>query len=180
MGIVLIIFAALALLCAVWAIRTGNRFRRLAVKISESESGIDVALTRRHDTLVKLLDVCRQYAGHESDTFGRLVELRQGMTMAQRGEAAREMNRLTERLNVTAEAYPELKSAEVFRRLQDGIRDAEAHMQAARRLYNANVSAMNQLLVTFPPSLVGSALKLRPFEFFEADEDSRADVSMQL
>lgn len=180
MDIGFVILAALLVVCLLWAIRTGNRFRRLAVKISESESGIDVALARRHDTLVKLLDVCRQYAGHEADTLGGLVELRQGMTMAQRGEAAREMGRMAERLTLTAEAYPQLRSAEVFRELQEGVRDAEAHMQASRRLYNANVSSLNQLLVTFPPSLIGRLMKLRPAEFFEADEASRADVRMAL
>lgn len=150
----------------------------MAVKITESESGIDIALTKRYDTLTKMLDVCRQYAIHEVDTLGKVIELRKGMTMPDRSEAARQMSEMTERLNVVAEAYPQLRSAAVFSDLQVGIRDAEAHLQAARRFYNSNISAFNQLLVTWPDSIIGK--KYTPYSFFEAQENKRADVSMKL
>lgn len=162
------------------AIRISNRFRRLAVKISESESGIDVALTNRYDLLTKMLDVCRQYAVHEVDTFGKVIALRQGMTMDERREAAKQMEQVADRLNVVLEAYPQLKSAEVFGDLQDGIRDAEAHLQASRRFYNANVSAFNQALAVFPASIIGNMMKLKPYDFFEAEEAKTTDVSMKL
>lgn len=64
--------------------------------------------------------------------------------------------------------------------MQDGISDEEAHLQAARRLYNANVSSFNQLLVSFPASVIGNRMKLSSREFFEAEEVKRADVSMKL
>ena len=176
----LIIITVIIIILISWIIRTSNLFRRMVVKIHESESGIDVALTKRYDMLTKMLDVCRQYAAHEVETFGKIIELRKGMTMVQRSEANAQMNQMAERLNVVAESYPELKSAEVFGDLQDGIRDAEAHLQAARRFYNANVSAFNQLLVTFPPSIIGNMQKQTPREFFEAEETKRPDVSMKL
>ncbi|NLT15687.1 MAG: LemA family protein [Clostridiales bacterium] len=173
-----IIIVVIIFMLASWFIKTFNRFRRMAVKIAESESGIDVALTKRYDTLTKMLDVCRQYAIHEVETFGKIVGLRQGMTMAQRSEVSAQMDELTRGLNLVAEAYPELKSAAVFSDLQDGIRDAEAHLQAARRFYNSNVSAFNQLLVTWPCSIIGK--KYTPYSFFEAQDSKRADVSMKL
>lgn len=173
-----IIIALIALIPVLWTIKIGNRFRRMIVKISESESGIDIALTKRYDTLTKMLEVCRQYAAHELGTFEKIVGLRQGMTMEQRSQANKQMDELTAKLNVVAEQYPQLRSAEVFSDLQSGIRDAEAHLQAARRLYNANVSAFNQSLVTFPNSLVGK--KYKPYAFFEAEGIKTADVSMVL
>lgn len=130
-----------------WAIMASNRFRRLTVKISEGESGIDVALMKRYDTLTKMLEVCRQYAAHEAETFSKTIALRQGMTMPERQEASTQMDEMAAQLNVVAEQYPQLRSAEVFRSLQDGVRDTEEHLQAARRLYSANVSAFNQYLV---------------------------------
>jgi LemA protein len=157
---------------------TKNRFRRLIVKIGEGESGIDVALTKRYDTLNKMLEVCRQYAAHEVETFTKMIELRRGMSMTERQMASVQMDDMTARLNVVAEQYPELRSAEVFRDLQAGIRDTEEHLQAARRLYNANVSAFNQYLAAWPYSVIGKEYK--PYAFFEAEQAKRADVSMKL
>lgn len=70
----IIIFAgAAAVAVMVWYIMTMNTFARLAVKVTESDSGIDVALTKRFDTLTKMLDVTKAYAKHESETLGKMV-----------------------------------------------------------------------------------------------------------
>lgn len=180
MTLTVIILIVAVCITLFWGIGTGNRFRRLGVKIDESESGIDVALTKRYDTLTKMLEVCRQYAAHETGTFAKVIELRKGMTMQERSEANAQMDFMASRLNAVAENYPQLRSAEVFGGLQDGISDEEAHLQAARRLYNANVSSFNQLLVSFPASVIGNRMKLSSREFFEAEEVKRADVSMKL
>ncbi len=176
--IILAILGALILLVLIWWISTGNRFRRLNVKIDESESGIDVALTKRYDTLTKMLDVCKMYTKYETDTFANVINLRKGMSMAERGTANGQMDSLAGRINVIAEEYPELRSSEQFRELQLGIRDAEEHLQASRRFYNSNISAFNQLLVSFPSSVVGSSLKMTAKEFFEIEEHKRQDVSI--
>lgn len=178
----LFILSVLVILIVVgilWWISTGNRFRTLQVKIRETESGIDVALTKRYDVLTKLLDVCRQYAAYEKDTFAQLAELRGGMTMQDRSEISGAMDGVTERIHALAEAYPELRASEQYQSLQAGIRDVEEQLQASRRLYNGNVSSLNQLLVTFPSSLVGKRLKVEAREFFQADAVRRQDVSMK-
>jgi LemA protein len=176
--IVIGVLAVLVLCVAVWVIMAKNRFRRLIVKIGEGDSGIDVALTKRYDTLTKMLEVCRQYAAHEVATFEKVIEMRRGMSMPERQAVSVQMDDMAARLNVVAEQYPQLRSADVFRDLQGGVRDTEEHLQAARRLYNANVSAFNQYLVTWPYSVIGKEYK--PFAFFEAEEAKRADVSMKL
>ncbi|MDR1620493.1 MAG: LemA family protein [Clostridiales bacterium] len=167
-----------AVCVALWVVTVKNRFRRLIVKIGEGESGIDVALTKRYDTLTKMLDVCRQYAAHEVETFAKTIEMRRGMSMPERQAASAQMDDMAARLNVVAEQYPELRSADVFRDLQAGIRDTEEHLQAARRLYNANVSAFNQYLATWPYRVIGKEYK--PYAFFEAEAAKRADISMKL
>jgi LemA protein len=43
--------AAVALGAIFWFVSVMNRFARLSVKITESDSGVDVALTKRYDTL---------------------------------------------------------------------------------------------------------------------------------
>ena len=55
-GIVLII-----LLIGGWYIRVSNSIKIAALKVDESESGIDVALTKRYDLLTKMLDAVKSY-----------------------------------------------------------------------------------------------------------------------
>lgn len=174
--VLLIVFVIAAVL--LWIVSISNRFRKLTVKIQEGESGIDVALTKRYDTLAKMLEVCRQYAAHEVETITKTIELRKSMTMPERQRASAQMDDMAARLNVVAEQYPVLRSAEVFSDLQKGIRDAEEHLQAARRLYNSNVSVFNQYLASWPYSVIGK--NYSPRAFFEAEESKRSDVSMKL
>ena len=170
--------AVLVLLLIVW-ISLSNNLSRSSVKIDEAESGIDVALEKRYDVLTKQLDIVKAYASHESETLAKVIELRRGMTLAEKSAAAAAMNDVAGRINLVAESYPELRSSENFRALQISVNDTEEHLQAARRAYNANVSAYNQLLVVFPSSLVANARHLTRRDFFEAEEVKRADVKMQ-
>jgi LemA protein len=162
----------------IWYIATMNRFAQLAVKVTESDSGIDVALTKRFDTLTKMLDVTKAYAKHESEVLSGIVKLRKGMPMDERIAANQRMDEVTGRINIIAESYPELRSSENFKQLQLSIQEVEDHLQAARRIYNMNVSTFNQLLVTWPSSIVGKRRGHEKKVFFEADEQKKNDVSM--
>lgn len=176
---VIAIPAAAAAGAAFWYISTMNAFARLAVKITESDSGIDVVLTKRFDTLTKTLDVCKAYAKHEAETLANLVKLRKGMNVGEKSEACRQMDEITGKINVLAEGYPELKSSENFKQLQVTIMDVEKHLQAARRLYNMNVSSLNQMLAAWPSGIVGRQNGHAPKEFFQAEERKKADVKME-
>ena len=174
----IIIAVALVIILLIAYISIGNKISRAAVKIDEAESDIDVALTKRYDVLTKQLDIVKGYAKHESETIERVIELRRGSSMAEKSAAAAAMSEMQSKINVVAEAYPELRSAENFRMLQASVNDTEEHLQAARRAYNANVSSFNQLLVTFPSSVVAGARGLTKRDFFEAEPAKRADVKM--
>ena len=104
--------------------------------------------------------------------------MRSGMTMTEKAQLTAEAEQLASTIRVTAEAYPELKSSENFRALQSAVADAEEHLQGARRAYNANVSAYNQKLVTFPTSMVASMIGCRPEVFFEATAIQKQDVKI--
>jgi LemA protein len=84
------------------------------------------------------------------------------------------------RINALAENYPELKASANYNTLQKAIADVEEHLQASRRLYNANVSRFNQKIATFPTSVVAGAKGLSKQEFFSAEEHKRQDVKMDL
>lgn len=160
-----------------WAIKASNNIKRMEIKVDEAFSGIEVALTKRYDMLTKMLDACRGFMKHESELFSKVISLRRGMSLGEMGEADRQMSELTGRLFAVAENYPQMRSAQVFVELQQGIRDAEEHLQAARRLYNANVSNYNAAIAVFPDKLLARGRS--PREFFEAEDTRREDVKMQ-
>ena len=180
MSWLLIIVAVIALIVVVWYISTSNNLNRAVVKIDEALSGIDVALTKRYDVLTKMIDVVKAYAKHEKETLFEVIELRKDMSIKERNDANRAMDENFKKISVVAENYPELKSSENYKTLQQSIADVEEHLQAARRLYNSNVSLYNQLLVSFPTSSIAKNKGMTKKEFFEADEVKKEDVKIDL
>lgn len=174
-----VIGAIVFLIVVIAIIGISNKLNRALVKIDEADSGIDVALTKRYDVLTKQLDIVKAYAKHEVETITKVIELRRGMPIAEKQAALTEMNAMQDRINVVAENYPELRSSDNFKTLQNAVTDAEEHLQAARRAYNANVSTFNQMLVTFPSSVIANSKGLTKREFFEAEEAKKQDVKME-
>ena len=168
----------LVLASAIWWISTSNGFKRKAIKIGEALSGIEVALTKRYDLLTKLLDVAKGYAAHEEELFTKVIALRRGMSVDEINEKNAQIDALGARIFAAAENYPQLRSAEVFCQLQAGVRDSEEHLQAARRLYNSNVTAFNTAVDIFPSSIIAKSQKLDKYEFFVAEAAKREDVKM--
>ena len=171
--IVLAVVAVIVIYC----VATVNGFRAKEIKVNESLGGIEVALTKRYDTLTKLMASASGYMTHEKELFSQVVSLRHGMTVGEMNQADKKIQEMSGRLFAVAENYPELRSSQVFMDLQAGIRDAEDQLQAARRVYNANVTRYNTSIAVFPASLLAG--KRQPKEFFEAEESKREDVEIR-
>jgi len=178
--IVLIAVAIVVFIFVIWYISTSNKLNRSVVKIEESLSGIDVALTKRYDVLTKMIEVVKSYAKHEKETLFEVIKLRDNMSLREKSEANQAMDENLRKINIIAENYPELKSSENYKTLQQTIVDVEEHLQAARRLYNSNVSLYNQQLVSFPTSFVAKNKAMVKKDFFEIDEIKRNDVKIEL
>lgn len=177
---ILVAVVVIILIFVIWYISTSNKLNRSVVKIDEALSGIDVALTKRYDVLTKMIDVVKSYAKHEKETLFEVIKLRKDMSIKERNDANRTMDENFRKINVVAENYPELKSSENYKTLQQSIADVEEHLQAARRLYNSNVSLYNQLLVSFPTSTIAKNKGMTKRDFFEADEVKKEDVKIDL
>ncbi|MGN1015199.1 MAG: LemA family protein [Butyricicoccus sp.] len=172
----IIIILIVVLVIVFWCIRTVNGFKKKEIRVQEGLSGVEVALTKRYDMLTKMLDTAKGYMEHESELFTKVIELRRGMSVAEMNTVQQQMDTLSGKFFAVAESYPELRSSEVFVELQRGIRDAEEHLQAARRLYNASVTSYNTAIAMFPANLLAGSHQ--PKEFFVADASKREDVKM--
>ena len=76
-------------------------------------------------------------------------------------------------INGLAEQYPILNSWVSMEHFQRSIYDSEEHLQAARRLYNSNVSLYNQTLAAVPWSIVASICHMEKAAFYEVEERKR-------
>lgn len=178
-GYVLIIVLFIVFLIVCWYISSMNSIRRLGLKCNEAASGIDVALTKRYDVLTKQLEVVKEYTSHEAKTLYETIRLRSGMSIREKQEVLEQMNNASNQFRLTAEAYPNLLSSETYKMLMVSIADCEEHLQAARRLYNANVNAYNTKIVMFPASIVAGAIGAVSKELFVAEAHKRNDVEMK-
>ncbi|HAN21445.1 MAG TPA: LemA family protein [Clostridiales bacterium] len=179
MDILLYVIGGIILVVLLWYISTRNSIARAEVKIDEAESGIDVALTKRYDVLTKMLDITKGYAKHEVETLTKVVNLRRGMTMGERNQENSKMDEMLGKINVLVENYPDLKASENFKQLQMAVMDVEEHLQASRRAYNGNVTIFNNIIVSFPSSIVAGMMGKSKREFFEAEATKRSDVKME-
>ena len=85
----------------------------------------------------------------------------------------RDLNSVTAGIDALYEQYPLLNSWISLDQYQRGAFQAEEHLQAARRLYNANVSLYNQTIRTIPWAIVASLCHMEAAGFYEADENKR-------
>lgn len=87
--------------------------------------------------------------------------------------AGQSLTGVTSAINALAEQYPVLYSYTSMDRFQRNIFDAEEHLQAARRLYNSNVSLYNQKIVSFPYLIVAKLHGMKKAAFYETDEKKK-------
>lgn len=76
-------------------------------------------------------------------------------------------------IDALSEQYPVLYSSISMEHFQRSIFDTEEHLQAARRLYNANVSLYNQTIVQFPYCIVAALHGSQKADFYEVEEQKK-------
>jgi LemA protein len=176
-AIVVIVLAVLAIFIFVGMYNGLVRGRN---RVKEAYSGIDVQLRRRASLVPNLVETVKGYAEHERGTFEEVTRARAQLERAGTpADAAAANNMLTGALRhlfAVAENYPQLQAAQNFRDLQAELSDIEEKIAFARQFYNTNVLDYNNRIGTIPTSVIAGMFGFTPEEFFEADEEGRAEV----
>ena len=177
MGLSAIIFLAVILIVAVYAIQIYNHLVRLKHNVTRAWSNIDVVLKQRHDELPKLVEVCKQYMGYERDTLERVVRARSAVADASgRGDlralglAEAELRSGVGRLFALAENYPDLKANANFQHLSQRVSQLEETIADRRELYNDSANLNNVRIEQFPDVLVARFMKAKSFDLLEFKE----------
>ena len=73
-------------------------------------------------------------------------------------------------------AHHPRKASENFLDLQKQLADTENQIQYSRRYYNGAVNLFNNRIQKFPDLLIANSFGFRPAEFFQLDDDAKAEA----
>lgn len=147
-----------------------NKLTMLKKNVHNSKSGIDVYLQQRFDLIPNLINVTKGYVQYEKEMLERIVELRNLYTQNKKDiKTINELNSQYNHILAMVENYPELKASEQFLKLQKALVKVESQLQAARRIYNNDVTRYNTKISVFPNNLFAKHWGFEAEELFTFD-----------
>ena len=117
-----------------------NSLTKLKMNVKQCKSGIDVYLQQRFDLIPNLVQVVKEYMNYEKETLQTIIELRAQYNNTKDIKVSETLNNKLNNIIAIAENYPELKASEQFLNLQKNLSKIESQLQAARRIYNNDVT----------------------------------------
>ncbi len=166
----------------VYIIATYNIFIKLKKQINNSYSVIDVYLKKRFDLIPNLVEVTKEYANYEKDILAKITEYRTAYNQKKDKNSIYKLNREYDNLMLIVENYPDLKASEQFAKLQKNLIKVESELQAARRIYNNDITKYNTKLSVFPSNIIGKIFNFKEDELFELtdrkNEEKNVNVEM--
>lgn len=153
-----------------------NSIIQLKHHVDKSESGIDVYLQQRFDLIPNLVEVTKTYMNYENDILEKIARLRIAYNQNRDINASNELNNQYKTIMAVVENYPDLKANEQFLKLQKSLVKIESQLQAARRIYNNDVTKYNTRISTFPNNLIANMFGFKERDLFVLDGEDKVDI----
>jgi LemA protein len=151
-----------------------NTIQTTDEQVSAALAQIKVQLQRRADLIPNLVATVQGFAQQERDIFiavadarGRLNGAIQTGNPEQMADANQALNAPLGRLLAIVENYPQLKSNENFRALQDELAGTENRVAVARQDYNEAVNRYNAYIRRFPQVLTAKVIGAKARAYFQ-------------
>ena len=174
--IILIIIAILLIII----LKIYNNLVKSRNKVKQAESGIDVYLNQRFDLIPNLVECVKAYSKHEQSIFTEIATLRSNyMKEAKNIKSAEKLNNKMNQLIAVSENYPELKASEQYLNLQKTLTKLENQLQAARRIYNLEVTEYNNKIDVVPSNIVANLFGFKHVQLFEIEEYKKENINMK-
>ncbi len=136
-------------------------------KVNKEFADLQADYQRRNDLIPNLVEVVKGYAKQERDVLIQVTEARAGansvqLTPADLSDPAKVQAYNDAQSRVSAalvpfrqlqEAYPDLKSNDNFKMLQDQVEGSENRINTSRQDYNTAVQEYNTTIRTFPDAI---------------------------
>ncbi|OGU02942.1 MAG: hypothetical protein A2085_02780 [Gemmatimonadetes bacterium GWC2_71_10] len=196
----MIAFLILAVVVALWLISTYNGLIAARNDTANAWKQIDVQLKRRHDLIPNLVSTVKGSMEFEKDTLQAVIDAR-SRAMAggggggsgaggvpanvhERAVAETALTGALGKLFVVMEQYPDLKSSQNVRDLQEELSSTENKIAFARQFYNDVATKYNTKQQQFPTNLVAGMARATPAELWEIEDAAeravpKVDLSMR-
>jgi len=164
----IVVLFVLALL-VVYVITVYNGLVARRNRFKNAFAQIEVQLKRRYDLIPNLVETAKAYLKHERDTLEAVTAARNAalaglkavaaepgnpQNMAQLGQAEGALSSAMGRLNVSMEAYPDLKASQNMQQLSEELTSTENKVSFARQAFNDTVMNYNSYKQSFPPVIL--------------------------
>ena len=191
-GIILaIVLGGVAILLIILVIGIYNKLVVGRNRVKNAYAQIDVQLTRRYDLIPNLVETAKGYMKHERETLEAVTEARNQAASAAKAVAGDPTNGtamksligaegalsgMLGKLNVTMEAYPDLKASQNMMQVQEELTSTENKVAFARQGYNDSVMHYNVLRESFPDSLIANMFSFKEAQMFEIEDQKAREV----
>jgi LemA protein len=153
-----------------------NTIQTLDERVNQAQGQVQTQLQRRADLIPNLVNTVKGVTKQEDTVFISIANARaklggaiQSGNIPQMAAANDALSQGLGRLLAIAENYPQLKSSENFKQLQDQLEGTENRISVARQDYNTAVGEYNAYIRRFPYNLTAKVFgQGKPREYFEA------------
>lgn len=155
-----------------------NSLINLRNKVKQAKSGIDIFLNQRFDLIPNLVECIKGYSKHEKEIFENVAQLRAEYIKSKDLKQAEKLNNGINEIIALAENYPDLKASEQYLNLQKNLSKIESELQAARRIYNMEVTNYNTAINVVPKNIVANMFGFKEEELFEIEDSKRENIKV--
>ena len=165
-----------------------NDFTAKQQNVRKSWADIETQLQRRADLIPNLVDTAKMAGVQEQEVFGQIAQSRSQLLNATQAappeaktpeqreaviQAANSFGGTIGRLLSLQENYPQLRSNELFMKVQDELSGTENRIATRREDYNRVVTDYNTGIKQFPGVITASLFGFKEEPFFQAAPGSQ-------
>ncbi|MEF9968007.1 MAG: LemA family protein [Longicatena sp.] len=180
----LIVVLVIVVLLIAYIVATYNKFVKMANKVEEAFSTMDVYLKKRYDLIPNLIETIKGYTKHEAETLEKVISARnmavQAQSMDEKIQTEKNFQSMLGPLYAISEQYPNLKADQHFTELQKELQKIETEIANSRKFYNAVCVKFNNLVEMFPSNLLAQMFHQTKKPLYEIENVAqRENVKVQ-
>lgn len=178
-----IVIGIIALLI-IYIFITFNGLVKLNNRVKEAFATMDVYLKKRWDLIPNIVETVKGYAKHEKETLKEVIELRNSaydsMSDEEKITTNNKINSVMSKIMALAESYPDLKANENFVDLSKQLSKVEDEIANSRKYFNGTVRDFNNKVEMFPSNIIAGLLGYKSKRMFEASDEEKKNVKVEL
>ncbi len=164
-----------------------NTMQSLDEQINQAQGQIQTQLQRRADLVPNLVSTVKGITTQEDTVFISIANARAKLSGAVQARDVEGMAAANDQLSAglgrllaISENYPELRSSQNFKELQDQLEGTENRIAVARTDYNTAVGQFNAYVRRFPYNLTAKVFGLdKPRPYFQAQAGAAEPPKVQ-